>query len=218
MEAECAAAEQVGAGFSDDVDLTTCAAAIFGAIAVRGEPELANRLHSQRSPRRAAGRAVRKVVLEGAVEQIDVGARALAVDAHREPMRHHRTVVAVRKGIHGRLQLHQVRIVAAIDGNLFDRPLIGEVREVARLRAHSGGAADGHLLRRSDLQRQVRRAPANVRRRLSAAAPKRLEGCAHLVLAGRQRRRTNRLPIGNQFARRACADVPDLTVTLAVCP
>src|SRR5688572_16023281 len=49
MEAECAAAQQVGAGFSDDVNLTTRAAAIFGAIAVRGEPELANRLHSQRS-------------------------------------------------------------------------------------------------------------------------------------------------------------------------
>ena len=75
------------------------AAAEFGAVRVRLDAELADRLHAERGAGGAAGRAVGEVVLQRAVEQIDVRARVLAVDAHPQAVRDDRAAVAVREGV-----------------------------------------------------------------------------------------------------------------------
>ena len=189
MEQEAGPGELVGAGLGDDVDLAAGGAAVLGAVAVRGEPELADRLHPQRGAGGAAGGAVGEVVLQRAVEQVDVGARVLAIDAHRQAVRHHRAVVAVRKRVDRRQQLHQVGVVAAVDRDLLDGPLVGQVAELAGLRVHARRAAHGDFLGGADLQREGHRgaladgeAQAGLDQR-----PEAVERRAQLVDAGGQR-------------------------------
>ncbi len=109
-------------------------------------------------PAALPGRAVREVVEQRAVEQVDVRARILPVDAHRQPVRDDRSVVPIRKGRHRGLERHQVRVVAPVDRDLLDRPAVDEVAELRTSRIHQRlGSRDGHRLGRADLQRQGQR-------------------------------------------------------------
>ena len=190
VEQEAGAGEPVGAGLGDDVDLAAGGAAVLGAVAVRGEAELADRLHPQRRAGGAAGRAVGEVVLQRAVEQVDVGARVLAIDAHRQAVRHHRAVVAVRERVDRRQQLHQVGVVAAVDRNLLDGPLVGQVAELAGLRVHPRRAAHRDFLGGADLQRERHRGALADGETQARSAP--AAGSRRATRAARTRRRTAR--------------------------
>ena len=116
-----AAGEAVGARLRQHVDLAAGVAAELGTVGVGLDAELADRLHAERGARRAAGRPVREVVLQRAVEQVDVRSRILTVDAHAEPVRDDRAAVAMRKREHARLQQRQVGVVAAVQRQSLDR-------------------------------------------------------------------------------------------------
>ena len=212
MEQEAGPGELVGAGLGDDVDLAAGGAAVLGAVAVRGEAELADRLHPQRGAGGAAGGAVGEVVLQRAIEQVDVGARILTVDAHRQAVRHDRAVVAVRERVDRRQQLHQVGVVAAVDRDLLDGPLVGQVAELAGLRVHPRRAAHGDFLGGADLQRQRHRgalADGQPQPGLHQR-PEPVERRAELVLAGRQRGGAEAaFAVGDHVARDTGLGLPD---------
>ena len=69
---EQAAVEAVGAGLGQHVDLAARVAAELGAVGVGLHAELADALHAERGAGGAAGRTVGEVVLQRAVEQVDV--------------------------------------------------------------------------------------------------------------------------------------------------
>jgi hypothetical protein len=154
VEPEAAAGEPVAARLGQDVDLPAGAAPVLGAVAVRGDAELADGLHAEGRAGGAAGRAVGEVVLQRAVEEVGVGARVLTVDAHRQPVGHDRAVVAIGEHRDAGEELHQVGVVAAVDRDLLDGPLVGQIAEVAGLGAEPGRALHGDLLGAADLQRQ----------------------------------------------------------------
>ena len=158
VELEDAAVEPVGPGSRDDIDLAADIAPEFRAVGVRLDPEFLHRLHAERRAGRAPGRAVREVVEQRAVEQVDVRARILPVDAHGQPVRDDRSVVPIGKGRHRGLEGHQVRVVAPVDRDLLDRPAVDEVTELRTSGIHERlGSRDGHRLGRADLQRQGQR-------------------------------------------------------------
>ena len=171
-----AAVELVGARLGQDVDLPARVAAELGAVGVRLDPELANRLHAERRAGGAAGRAVGEVVLQRAVEQVHVRARILTVDAHAEPVRDDRAAVAMRKGQHARLQQREVGVVAAVERQLLDRVGPDEITELGAGGVHERRVAgDRHFDRRvADLERDVQRERLRDRQ-LQLAADVRLE-------------------------------------------
>jgi hypothetical protein len=75
MELEQSARQLVGAGLGDGVDLPADRAAELRAVGIGFHAELANVSIPSAVPGGAARRAVREVVEQGAVQQIDVGAR-----------------------------------------------------------------------------------------------------------------------------------------------
>ena len=174
--------------------------------------ETPDRLHPECGSGGAARRAVGEVVLQRAVQQVGVGSWVLAVHAHREPVRDHRAIVAVRKHVHSRVQLHQVGVVASIDRKVFDRPLIGQEAELPCLGVHRRRAADRHLLGSADLHRQRHRGAltdGQPHARLHERA-ERIQRCPQLVLAGRQGRRAETpLRIGDELAGDACGEGAD---------
>ena len=128
------AVDAVGAGLGQHVDLPARVAAELGAVGVRLDAELANRLGAERRAGGAARRPVREVVLQRAVEQVDVRARILSVHAHAEAVRHDRAAVAMRIGEHAGLQQREVGVVAAVERQLIDRLRPDEVAQLARSR------------------------------------------------------------------------------------
>ena len=88
----------------------------------------------ERRARGAARRAVREVVLQRAVEQVDVRAIVLPVDAHAEAVRHDRAAVARRVRQHARLQQREVGEVAAVERQRLDRLLADQEAQLRRRR------------------------------------------------------------------------------------
>jgi hypothetical protein len=141
VEQEGGAVERVGAGLGEHVDLAAGIAAELGAVGVRLDAELTDRLGAKRGAGGAAGRSVGEVVLDRPVEQVDVRPRILAVDAHAEAVRDDRSAVAVRVGEDAGLEQREVGVVAAVQRQLFDRLRADQVAELAARRVDRGGVA-----------------------------------------------------------------------------
>ena len=131
-----AAVALVGARFRDRVDLPSGAAAELGSVGIGLDPELPDRLGAERGARRASGRPVGEVVERRPVQQVHVGPRVLAVDAHGQPVGDHRASVAMRVGDDAGLQERQVGVVAAVQRQVADRLLAHEIAELAGARLH----------------------------------------------------------------------------------
>ena len=191
-----AARVTVAARLRQDIDLTAGDAPELRAVGICLDAKLAHGLHSQGGAGSAPCRAVGEVVLQRTVEQVDVRARVLPVDADAEPVRHHRAAIAMRIREHARLQQSEVRVVAAVERQRLDR-LGGN--EVAELRPRSaddrhGGLivnGDGFLRRRSrarcegDVIRNRQRYGAPMRRGSPASSARNVIVCQ---AAGRRRR------------------------------
>ncbi len=191
VEFEGAAARRVRARFGEHVDLAAVVPAELRAVRVRFDAELADGLHPERRPRRASRRAVGEVVLQRAVEQIDVRPVVLPVDAHPETVRHHRAAVARRKSQDARLQEREIGEVAPIQRERFDRPGVHEIAQLARHGVDRSAphhedlffdAADPHDGRRGERLAHGHLETAQHRR------PESGQLGAQIVDAGRQRR------------------------------
>ncbi len=190
VKGEERAVHGVGARLGDGVDLAAGVAAELGAVGVGLDAELADRLDAERGAGGAARRAVGEVVLDGAVEQVDVRPRILSVHAHPQAVRDHRAAVAVRIRQHPRLEERQVGVVAPVERQLLDGGGADQVAQLGARRVDDRGfAGDGHLfgqaadLERDVLDQRLRHA------QLDLAAHVRLEAGqlgAQLVGAGRQ--------------------------------
>jgi hypothetical protein len=150
---ERASTKHVGSGFRDRVDLAADVPAELRAVAVGLDTELPHGFHPERGAGGAAGRAIREVVQQGAVEQVDVRARILPVHAHREAVRDDRSVVAMWKHRDTGLQSHEVGEVPAVDGQPIDGAAIHQKTQFAaseierwrfRLHGHLVGARRLH--------------------------------------------------------------------------
>ncbi len=116
-----AAAVSVRARLGEHVDLAAGFPAELGAIGVGLDAKLSDALHAERRSSGAAGGSVREIVLQRAIEQVDVRARVLTVHAHPQAMRHDRAAVPVRIGEHARLQERKIGVVASVERQRFDR-------------------------------------------------------------------------------------------------
>ena len=137
----------VRARLGEHVHLPSRAASVLGGVGVRLHPELAYGLGTQGRVGRAPRRAVREVVHEGAVDQVHVRTRVLAVHARAQAVGHHGPTVPEGVGDDSRLEEDEVGVVAAVQGKRCDRALGHEVPELARTGVDAvqvGG--DRHLL------------------------------------------------------------------------
>ena len=132
MELERPPVHPVGAGLGEHADLAAGAAAELGAVGVGFDAEFANRIEAERRAGGAARGSVREVVLQGAVEQVDVRPRVLPVDRHAHAVCDDRPAVAMREGEHPGLQHREIGVIAAVQRDLFD---LLRRHQVAQLRA-----------------------------------------------------------------------------------
>ena len=134
--------ESIRARLGEHVDLPAVVAAELGAVGVRLDAELADHLHAERRAGGAARRPVGEVVLQRAVEQVDVRTVVLAVDAHAEAMGDDRSAVARRIRQHARLQERQVGEVAAVERQHLDGLRVDQVAQLAGLRVDRSRASN----------------------------------------------------------------------------
>ena len=208
------AVDAVGARLGQHVDLPARVAAELGAVGVRLDAELANRLGAERRSRGTAGRPVREIVLQRAVEQVDVRARILSVHAHGQPVRHHGAAVAMRIGEDAGLEQREVRVVAAVERQLIDRFRPDEKTELA-----AGGVDErrvaGHrhfFAQSADLERDVDDEGLGNRQQQIAPHVRLEAGELGAQLVGARRQPGDdvaALRVRGDRARQRGADVPD---------
>ena len=121
--------------------------AVLGGVGVCLHPELAHGLGAQGRVGRAARRTVREVVHEGAVDQVHVRPRVLAIHARAQAMGHHGAAISEGVGDDSGLKEDEVGVVAAVQRKRCDRTLGYEVPELTGAGVHAVHAGgDRHLL------------------------------------------------------------------------
>ena len=105
---------RVGSGLGQGIDLPTGVASELGRVGVHLDAELANGFQAEDGGGGGTGGTVGEVVLGCSVQQVDVGARVLAIDRHTEAVSDNGAAIAIREGRHAGLQQRQISIVAPI--------------------------------------------------------------------------------------------------------
>src|SRR6185503_14400148 len=128
----------VRARLTNDIHLPTRVPSKLSTISISFNAKLFYGLHAEDCAGSAASRAVGKIVLWCAVEQVNIRSGILSVNTHRETVSYHRTAVTVCESDHSRLEQRQVCIVATIQRKVANRLLGHEITEFSGLRIHQG--------------------------------------------------------------------------------